>query len=92
VDRAVSLAGTARQMGAIAAATSRLEDLRRLDVPTLVVHGEADPLVPVENGRRTAAAIPGARLLVLPDMGHDLPPQVWPEVVSAIADLARVGV
>jgi pimeloyl-ACP methyl ester carboxylesterase len=48
-----------------------------------------DPLVPVENGRRTAAAIPGARLLVLPTMGHDLPSAVWPEVVDAIVETAR---
>jgi pimeloyl-ACP methyl ester carboxylesterase len=89
VDRSVSLAGTARQMAAIAASGSREEQLRRLDVPALVIHGEVDPLVPVENGRRTAAAIPGARLLVLPTMGHDLPRPYWPEIVDAIAETAR---
>ena len=89
IDRSVSTAGTARQLAAIAAARSRVELLRTLDVPALVVHGAVDPLVPVENGRRTADAIPGARLLVLPTMGHDLPRPCWPEIVDAIAETAR---
>jgi len=55
------------------------------------VHGEVDPLVPVENGCRTADAIPGARLLVLPTMGHDLPRALWPEMVAAIAGVAGVS-
>jgi pimeloyl-ACP methyl ester carboxylesterase len=88
VDRAVNTAGTARQFAAIAAARSRVEALGRLRVPALVIHGEADPLVPVENGRRTAAAIPGARLLLFPTMGHDLPEPFWPEIVEAIAETA----
>jgi pimeloyl-ACP methyl ester carboxylesterase len=88
VDRAVSTEGTGRQAAAVVAAPSRLEALGRLTVPALVVHGEVDPLVPVENGRRTAAAIPGARLLVLPEMGHDLPRLYWPEIVEAIAETA----
>jgi pimeloyl-ACP methyl ester carboxylesterase len=88
IDRAVSVEGTARQFAAIAAAPSRLEGLRQLDVPALVVHGEADPLVPVENGRQTAAAIPGARLLLFATMGHDLPRPFWPEIVHAIAETA----
>ncbi len=89
VDRSVSTDGTARQLAAVAAARSRVEALRTLDLPALVVHGEVDPLVPVENGRRTAAAIPGARLLILPTMGHDLPPVYWPQIVAAIAETAR---
>jgi pimeloyl-ACP methyl ester carboxylesterase len=89
IDRSVSVAGTARQLAAIAAAPSRAEQLRALEVPALVVHGEVDPLVPVENGRRTAEAIPGARLLLVPTMGHDLPRPCWPEIVDAIAETAR---
>jgi pimeloyl-ACP methyl ester carboxylesterase len=65
--------------------TRALGDLR---APTLVVHGEADPLVDVTGGRATAAAIPDARLVVLPGMGHDLPVELWPEIVIAIADNA----
>jgi pimeloyl-ACP methyl ester carboxylesterase len=89
IDRSVSTAGTARQLAAIAAAPSRVDQLRALSVPALIVHGEVDPLVPVENGRRTAEAIPGARLLVLPTMGHDLPRPCWPAIVDAIAETAR---
>ena len=89
VDRSVRIEGTARQFAAIAAAPDRTEQLRKLDVPALVVHGEADPLVPIENGRRTAAAIPGARLLTFEKMSHDLPRPLWPEIVAAIAELAK---
>lgn len=89
VDRALSPAGTARQLAAIAVTPSRIPALRRLEIPALVIHGEVDPLVPVENGRRTAGAIPDARLLLLPTMGHDLPKIYWPQIVDAIAETAR---
>jgi pimeloyl-ACP methyl ester carboxylesterase len=89
VDRSVSPAGAARQLGAMAAAPSRMEALANLTIPALVIHGEEDPLMPVENGRRIAAAIPGARLLTFPEMGHDLPRPLWPEMVRAIAENAR---
>jgi pimeloyl-ACP methyl ester carboxylesterase len=89
VDRSVSVDGTRRQIAAIAAAGSRVEALGRVSAPSLVIHGAADPLLPVENGRRTAAAIHGARLLVLDEMGHDLPRPLWPEVVDAITENAR---
>lgn len=89
VDRAYHPAGFVRQLQAVVAAPSRLERLRALRVPTLVVHGDADILVPVENGRLVAAAVPGARLLEIPGMGHDVPKRVWPEVVDAIDAIAR---
>jgi pimeloyl-ACP methyl ester carboxylesterase len=54
-------------------------------VPTLVVHGEADPLVRLPGGQATAAAVPGARLLTFPGMGHDLPRELWPAIVDAVA-------
>jgi pimeloyl-ACP methyl ester carboxylesterase len=88
VDRSVHAAGVLRQLGAIIAAPSRRESLGRLRIPALVIHGDADPLVPIENGRRTAAAIPGSRLVVLPGMGHELPPQLWPQIIDAIAENA----
>ena len=72
-DRGVNPAGFARQLAAIYASGDRTEALRSLDVPTLVVHGEDDPLVPPSGGRATAAAIPGAELWIVPGMGHDLP-------------------
>jgi pimeloyl-ACP methyl ester carboxylesterase len=88
VYRAYYPAGVARQLVAVMAAPSRLERLRSLAVPTLVIHGVDDVLVPVENGRLVAAAVPRARLLELDGMGHDLPRRVWPQVVGAIAQLA----
>jgi pimeloyl-ACP methyl ester carboxylesterase len=91
VDRAYHPAGFARQLQAIGGAPGRLSRLAELRVPALVVHGDADILVPVENGRLVAAAIPGARLLEIPGMGHDIPRRVWPEVVDAIAELARAA-
>jgi pimeloyl-ACP methyl ester carboxylesterase len=63
--------------------------LRSLRVPTLVVHGLADPLVQPSGGIATAEAIPGARLLMFPDMGHDLPPTRHGEIAAAIAELAN---
>jgi pimeloyl-ACP methyl ester carboxylesterase len=83
--RGPNAAGTARQLLAIFASGDRTARLAGLRVPTLVIHGTPDPLVPVEAGRATAAAIPGARLLELPTMGHALPMAIWPEVIGAIA-------
>ena len=84
-DRGLSPAGTARQLAAILASGSRKETLKSLTVPTLVIHGDADPLVPVEGGIDTADAIPGAKLLTIEGMGHDLSPAIWPQVIEAIA-------
>jgi len=89
VDRAYNPAGFVRQLQAIAAAPGRLERLRSLGVPTLVIHGAADVLVPVENGRNVATAIPGARLVEIEGMGHDVPKRVWTRVADEIAALAR---
>ena len=84
-DRAFDLEGTARQRRAIQSAASRRAALASVRVPTLVIHGDADPLIPVENGRRTARAIPGAELLVIPGMGHYNPPRAWEQIADAIA-------
>jgi pimeloyl-ACP methyl ester carboxylesterase len=83
-DRGFAPAGTARQLAAILASGSRAEALAALRTPTLVIHGDADPLVPVECGRDTAACVPGAELHVVPGMGHDMPRQVWPTLLDAI--------
>jgi pimeloyl-ACP methyl ester carboxylesterase len=84
-DRCHYRAGTARQLGAIMASGSRTAGLRGLDVPTVVIHGEADPLVPLRAGVATARAIPKAELLTIPGMGHDMPSALWPTYVDAIA-------
>jgi pimeloyl-ACP methyl ester carboxylesterase len=89
IDRAYNPNGTARQLIAILAARSRRESLGSVKVPTLVIHGVEDILIPVENGRIVAAAVPGARLIEIEGMGHDLPERVWPQVVDAIEDLVQ---
>ncbi|HXV94333.1 MAG TPA: alpha/beta fold hydrolase [Pseudonocardia sp.] len=81
--------GVRRQLAAINASPSRAPGLRRVRVPTLVVHGEEDPLVRVAGGRATAAAVPGARLVTYPGMGHNLPRELWGSVVGEIAALVR---
>jgi pimeloyl-ACP methyl ester carboxylesterase len=88
-DRSFTPAGTARQLIAIGASGSRADGLRRLDLPTLVVHGDADPLVTPSGGARTAELVPGATHLVVEGMGHDLPPAMWPQVVEAIVAVTR---
>jgi pimeloyl-ACP methyl ester carboxylesterase len=85
-DRGIHPAGSARQLAAIMAAPDRTPALRALRVPTTVIHGEADPLVNVSGGRATAAAIPDAELITLPGMGHDLPRELWPQIIAAIVE------
>jgi pimeloyl-ACP methyl ester carboxylesterase len=91
-DRGHSSAGVLRQLHAITASGDRTPALRRLAVPTSVIHGSRDPLVRPAGGRATARAIPGARLRMIDGMGHDLPQQLWPLVAEEIAaNAARAG-
>ncbi|MFC0221873.1 alpha/beta fold hydrolase [Nocardioides zeicaulis] len=90
-DRGVSASGVVRQMLAILTQPDRTHRLRSLRVPALVVHGLADKMVHVSGGRSTAAAIPGAELLLVDGMGHDLPPELFPTFVEAIARTAAKG-
>ena len=77
----------ARQLAAALSTPDRTEDLRRLSLPALVIHGEDDSLIGVSGGRATAAAIPGAELVVIDGMGHDLPRALWPTVAERISAL-----
>jgi pimeloyl-ACP methyl ester carboxylesterase len=88
-DRSYYPLGFGRQLVAILASHSRIPALKSVKVPTLVVHGADDPLVPPENGRRVAAAVPGARYLEFAGAGHNLPPSTWGDVADAIAETAR---
>ncbi len=90
-DRCYDPAGVSRQFAAILGTPDRTPALRRLDVPTVVLHGEADPLITVSGGRATAAAIPGARLTTYPGMGHDLPDALWPSFVEEISAVVTKG-
>ena len=84
LTRGFAPAGVARQTAAIGASPDRTARLGRVKVPALVIHGLADPLVKPSGGVSTAQAIPGSRLLMFGDMGHDLPVPRWPEIVDAI--------
>jgi pimeloyl-ACP methyl ester carboxylesterase len=83
-ERGLHPSGSARQLGAIVAARDRTPVLPSIKVPTTVIHGDADPLVNVSGGRATAAAIPGSRLVIIPGMAHELPPQLWPQLVEEV--------
>ncbi len=85
-ERGVYPAGSARQLAAVTSAADRTGGLAGIRVPTTVIHGDADPLVDVSGGRATAEAIPGARLVIFPGMGHDLPRELWPEIIDAIVE------
>lgn len=82
--RAYYPVGRSRQMAAIVASGDRRAALATISAPTVVIHGGADPLVPVEGGHDTAAVIPGAELHVIPGMGHDLPAQLVPRIADLI--------
>jgi pimeloyl-ACP methyl ester carboxylesterase len=83
-DRGINPAGTARQLAAIIHSGDRTPLLRTITAPTLVIHGDKDKLVPPSGGRATARAIPGARLLLIRGMGHDIPRGAWPIMFDAI--------
>jgi pimeloyl-ACP methyl ester carboxylesterase len=83
-DRGLNRAGVARQLHAITHSGDRSRRLRGVRAPTVVIHGSEDPLVRPAGGRSVAAAIPGARLVMVPGMGHDLPPEVWPLIAGEI--------
>jgi pimeloyl-ACP methyl ester carboxylesterase len=87
-QRSQHLLGQPRQMLAIIADGDRREALRALRVPTLVLHGDADPLVPFAAGKDTADNIPGARLVPIAGMGHELPEGAWMQMIDEIAQLA----
>lgn len=84
IERSFRPEGTGRQLTSILASPDRTEALGTVRAPTLVVHGLADQLVRPSGGLATARAVPGSRLVMYPEMGHDLPRQRWPELAAAI--------
>jgi pimeloyl-ACP methyl ester carboxylesterase len=88
-ERGYNPAGTGRQLAAILAAGDRTSELRAITAPTVVVHGTKDKMVRPSGARATAAAIPGARLVMIEGMGHDLPRGAWDRIVDAIVDNAQ---
>jgi pimeloyl-ACP methyl ester carboxylesterase len=88
-ERGVHPAGAARQLAAIITTEDRTPLLARVSVPTTVIHGDSDRLVSPSGGRATASAIPGARLVMIPGMGHDLPPVLWYPIIEEIVLCAQ---
>lgn len=88
-DRCFHPQGNVRETAAIAASPPRDEALRSLELPTLVIHGDADPLVPVEGGLDTHACIPNSELMLIEGMAHDLPKDAWPQIVDGISKLTE---
>ncbi|MBS0343496.1 MAG: alpha/beta fold hydrolase [Proteobacteria bacterium] len=87
-ERGINPPGYARQLAAILASGSRRQRLANLHAPTLVIHGDSDPLVPIECGMDVASAVPGASMLNIEGMGHELPAWAWPRIVAAVAEHA----
>jgi pimeloyl-ACP methyl ester carboxylesterase len=88
-DRGIYPEGGTRQLAAVRSNGSRAEALRKLSVPTLVIHGLDDTLITPSGGERTAALIPGAKLLMLEHMGHDRPEPLWPVICDAVVAHTR---
>ena len=78
-------------MLAILSSGSRKQALGNVKAPTLVIHGDADPLVPIVGGYATAEAIPGAKMLVMEGMGHSQPEGAWPRMIDSIVELAQTA-
>jgi len=85
-DRAFYPEGASRQLAAILASGDRASALAGLNVPMLVIHGTDDTLITPDGGEHTASCVPGARLMMVDDMGHDMPPALWPDLIEAITE------
>jgi pimeloyl-ACP methyl ester carboxylesterase len=90
-DRGFDVRAGGRQLGAIIASGDRTKVLESIKAPTLVIHGTVDKMVRPSGGRATAKAIPGARLMMIEGMGHDLPRGVWPQIIDGISEHARAA-
>ena len=90
-DRGFDVRAGGRQLGAIVASGDRTKTLRKITAPTLVIHGTVDKMIRPSGGKATAKAIPGARLMMIEGMGHDLPRGAWPQIIDAIAEHARAA-
>jgi pimeloyl-ACP methyl ester carboxylesterase len=91
VQRAYEPLGVARQIAAVIANGDRRPKLANIKAPVVVLHGDADPLVPLEGGKDLAANVPGAELRIVPGMGHDLPPALYDAIADAITSAAERG-
>jgi len=89
--RGVNPAGVSRQLAAILGSADRTSTLSALKMPCLVIHGDADPLVPVECGKATAKAIPHAQLKIYPGMGHTIPVEIAADIIQTIVSMTKAA-
>ncbi len=87
-DRSYYPQGMARQSAAVLAHGYRKSLIESIKAPTLVIHGDKDPFMSLEGGKETAQLIPGAKLLIIEGMGHDMPKETWPRITDAISNHA----
>ncbi|WP_455464411.1 alpha/beta fold hydrolase [Candidatus Hodarchaeum mangrovi] len=85
-DRSFNPNGSGRQLAAIIASGSRKEELKGVNIPSLIIHGDADPLIPIEGGEDTAKSIPKTKFLKIQGMGHDIPLEIAPKIISKIVN------
>ncbi len=90
-DRGYDVRAGGRQLGAILSSGNRTKMLKRITAPTLVIHGTVDKMIRPSGGRATARAIPGARMMEIEGMGHDLPRGVWTPIIDAISEHTRAA-
>jgi pimeloyl-ACP methyl ester carboxylesterase len=90
-DRGHDPTASGRQLGAILASGNRTRQLRSISAPTLVIHGSKDPMVSRSGGVATTRAIPGARMVTIQGMGHDLPSAAWPQLLQEISEHAHAA-
>ena len=88
-DRSFYPEGSGRQLAAIIASGSRKEELKSVNIPSLIIHGDADPLIPIEGGEDTAKSIPNAKFIKIKGMGHDIPLELAPRVIDEIVNHIR---
>jgi pimeloyl-ACP methyl ester carboxylesterase len=91
-DRSYYPQGAIRQNIALIANGDRRPFLSSLKIPALVIHGADDPLIPCEAGKDTARVIPGAKLFIISGMGHDMPKDIWVQMVEAISENAAQAI
>ena len=91
IDRRYYPAGAARQYLAVMASGDRVDLLKTVKVPTLVLHGDDDPLLPVDGGKDVASLVPGAKIETFPGWGHDVPPQMVPKLIESISKFCRAA-
>jgi pimeloyl-ACP methyl ester carboxylesterase len=90
-ERGFDVRAGGRQLGAITGSGDRTKSLAGIKAPTLVIHGTVDKLIQPSGGKATAKAIPGARLMMVEGMGHDLPRGTWPQLIDSISEHARAA-